>query len=125
MGNLSPVGQLDIGNHPTLPIPFQVSYDHFTVGDVGSRRIPRLSSIRLLQPGTIHIAKINHVLSTLMVNCQAISLVNHENPCNEVSPCDAGTGQYENRKQDSEKPFHDSVCYPPQIIPPMNSRFGT
>lgn len=125
MGNLSPIRQQNVSSHPTLSIPFQVSHDDFTVGDVGSRRMFRLFAIRLLQFGTIHIAKIDHVLPALMMDGQAISLVNREDSCNEVRPCDCRTDRYENETEDGRRLSHDSVCYPPHIIPPMNSRFCT
>lgn len=123
MGNLTSISKQNISNHPTLPILMQFPHDDFTIRDIGSRRMLRLFSIGLFQLWTIHIAEIHHILSALMVDCQTISLVDRNDPCDELCSSHYRTWQSNHHAQKEAQDLHDFPCYPSRIVSTIFSRF--
>jgi hypothetical protein len=113
LGNLSPVRQQNIGGNPTLSIPLHIPYDNLAIGDISSCGMFRLLSIGLFQLRTIHPAKIHHVLSALMVDSEAISFVDNEDPRDELAQSKRRRDENQRQHQDccNTTAHHDVVCY--------------
>ena len=86
MPHISPILKNNFGSDPAIPVPLQSANHNFAVSYIGCNRVLRLFPVGLLEFWTIDIFEIDRLTAALVMDRQAIALMDGDDPCAKVRP---------------------------------------